>query len=116
MPSMIDPKQRQNYEQLLQTRDYTLDLAKSMKEQGAETQPKDRQQADAESAATVNHRDFALAQATSHHELLREIDHALRGIEEGRYGICEVTGRPIPMNALKGDTLDSFQQRSRTKT
>jgi DnaK suppressor protein len=99
--STIDPKWRQSYEELLQTRDYILDRALSMKEQGAETQPKDRQQANAESATTVNHRDFSFAQASAYNELLGEINHALRRIEEGRYGICEITGKPIPMSRLK---------------
>jgi len=81
-----------------------------MKEQGAETQPKDRQQADAESATTVNHRDFALAQASSYHELLREINHALRRIEEGRYVICEVTGLPIPIKRLKAIPWTRFSK------
>jgi len=113
--STIDPKWRQSYEQLLQTRDYILDCAQSMKEQGAETQPKDRQQADAESATTVNHRDFALAQASSYHELLREINHALRRIEEGRYGICEVTGRPIPIKRLKAVPWTRFSKEAEQK-
>jgi len=114
-PSTIDPKWRQSYEQLLQTRDYILDRAQSMKEQGAETQPKDRQQADAESATTVNHRDFALAQASSYHELLREINHALGRIEEGRYVICEVTGLPIPIKRLKAIPWTRFSKEAEQK-
>lgn len=98
---VIDPKWRRSYQQLLQTRDYILDCALSMKEQGMETQPKDRQQADAESATTVNHRDFAFAQAASYHGVLAEINDALRRIEEGCYGICELTGKPIPIKRLK---------------
>lgn len=113
MPSMIDPKWRQSYEQLLQ--EYILDRAQSMKEQAAETQPKDRQQADVESATTVNHRDFAFAQASSYHELLREINHALRRIEEGHYGICEVTGRPIPMKRLKAIPWTRFSKEAEQK-
>lgn len=99
--STIDPKWRQSYEQLLKMRDYILDCTLSMKQQGTETQPKDRQQADAESATTVSHRDFSFAQASAYNELLGEINHALRRIEEGRYGVCEITGKPIPMSRLK---------------
>ena len=33
--------------------------------------------------------------------ILRDIDHALERIEEGSYGICEVTGKPIPAARLR---------------
>ncbi len=33
--------------------------------------------------------------------ILRDIDHALARIEEGSYGICEVTGKPIPVARLR---------------
>ncbi len=33
--------------------------------------------------------------------ILRDIDHALERIEEGTYGICEVTGKPIPVARLR---------------
>jgi DnaK suppressor protein len=32
---------------------------------------------------------------------LHEIDHALDRIDEGTYGICEVTGKPIPIERLR---------------
>lgn len=34
-------------------------------------------------------------------EELREIERALRKIDEGTYGICERTGQPIPLERLK---------------
>ncbi|HZO88124.1 MAG TPA: TraR/DksA C4-type zinc finger protein [Chthonomonadaceae bacterium] len=34
-------------------------------------------------------------------EMLRRIDIALARIEEGTYGICEVTGKPIPVERLR---------------
>ncbi len=33
--------------------------------------------------------------------IVRDIDHALDRIEEGTYGICEVTGKPIPVARLR---------------
>lgn len=33
--------------------------------------------------------------------MLHDIDHALQRIEEGTYGICEVTGKPIPVARLR---------------
>jgi RNA polymerase-binding protein DksA len=33
--------------------------------------------------------------------ILQKIDHALAKIDDGTYGICEVTGKPIPIGRLK---------------
>ena len=33
--------------------------------------------------------------------IVRDIDHAMERIEEGTYGICEVTGKPIPVARLR---------------
>ena len=33
--------------------------------------------------------------------IVRDIDHAMDRIEEGTYGICEVTGKPIPVARLR---------------
>ena len=44
--------------------------------------------------------EFALGLMDSERKLLREIDDALQRTEEGTYGICEGTGRPIPKARL----------------
>jgi DnaK suppressor protein len=33
-------------------------------------------------------------------DVIRQIDHALEKIEEGTYGICDITGEPIPKKRL----------------
>jgi len=45
--------------------------------------------------------EFALGLMDSERKLLREIDDALQRIEQGTYGICEGTGKPIPKARLK---------------
>jgi RNA polymerase-binding protein DksA len=45
--------------------------------------------------------EFALGLMDSERKLLREIDDALQRIEQGAYGICEGTGKPIPKARLK---------------
>ena len=45
--------------------------------------------------------EFALGLMDSERKLLSEIDGALQRIEEGTYGICEGTGKPIPKARLK---------------
>jgi DnaK suppressor protein len=34
-------------------------------------------------------------------QLIHEIDHALERMSDGAYGICEVTGAPIPLDRLR---------------
>lgn len=45
--------------------------------------------------------EFVLGLMDSERRLLREIDDALQRIEDGIYGICEGTGKPIPKARLK---------------
>jgi DnaK suppressor protein len=46
-------------------------------------------------------REFALNLMSSEQDILYEIDGALRRIEDGTYGICEMTGEPIEKERLK---------------
>lgn len=45
-------------------------------------------------------RDFALSMVASEQEALSEIDAAIKRINDGTYGICEHTGKPIPKDRL----------------
>ena len=45
--------------------------------------------------------EFALGLMDSERKLLREIDDAMRRIDEGTYGVCEGTGKPIPKARLE---------------
>ena len=40
-------------------------------------------------------RDFALSRLSSEQDAVYEIDEALKRIERGTYGVCEVSGKPI---------------------
>ena len=46
-------------------------------------------------------RELALDVAGNEQDLLFEIDDALRRIDEGTYGLCEATGKPIKKERLK---------------
>ena len=46
-------------------------------------------------------REFALNVAGSVQDALFEIDEALRRIQEGRYGVCEISAKPIEKERLK---------------
>lgn len=45
-------------------------------------------------------RDFALNLVSSEQELLFEIDQAIKRLANGTYGVCEITGKPIPADRL----------------
>jgi RNA polymerase-binding transcription factor DksA len=45
-------------------------------------------------------RDFALSLLSSDQDAIYEIEEALKRIEKGTYGICELTGKPIPVPRL----------------
>ena len=44
--------------------------------------------------------DLALGMAETERKLLNEINAALKRIEEKTYGVCEMTGKPIPKTRL----------------
>lgn len=46
-------------------------------------------------------REVALRVASGEAELLYEIDEALKRIQDGTYGVCEGTGKPIPKRRLE---------------
>jgi len=46
-------------------------------------------------------RDFALSLLSSDQEAMYEIEEALKRIEKNTYGICELTGKPIPKSRLE---------------
>lgn len=45
-------------------------------------------------------RTISLNLTTREYETLQSIDHALEKMEEGTYGICEITGKEIPLPRL----------------
>jgi RNA polymerase-binding transcription factor DksA len=46
-------------------------------------------------------REFAASLLSSEQDVLYEIDEAIRRVEQGTYGICEVSGKPIEKARLK---------------
>ena len=46
-------------------------------------------------------RDFALSLLSSDQDAIYEIEEALKRIEKSTYGICELTGKPIPRSRLE---------------
>ena len=54
-----------------------------------------------DTAADESDHDVSFALLANEEHRLQEVDAALRQIEDGTYGICEETGKKIPMARLK---------------
>ncbi len=60
-------------------------------------------------------RDFALSMVSSEQEALYEIDEAIRRLREGRYGICEITGKPISRERLRAVPFTRYSVEGQTE-
>lgn len=54
----------------------------------------------ADTAAVLNDDERENALDANDLSILKQVDHALDRIREGTYGICEITGKPIPVARL----------------
>jgi hypothetical protein len=69
----------------------------------------------ADAATDSFDRDLALGLASFEQELLYEVDAALKRLDDGAYGICELTGKPIPWNRLQAIPWTRFSVAALTK-
>lgn len=60
-------------------------------------------------------RDFALSLLSSDQNALYEIEEAIKRIQNGTYGICEVTGKPIPKARLAAIPWTRFSVEAQTQ-
>src|SRR3954468_6804414 len=88
------------YERLLELRDQLLRQMNGLaKESAQEMAGYSLHMAD---SGTDNFdRDFALSLLSSDQDAVYEIEEALKRIEKNTYGICELTGKPIPRTRLE---------------
>jgi len=96
----LDPFTRAQKEKLLQLRDAMVDSMAGVAQdtlraraEGSEASAFGMHQADAGSDAYD--RDFALSLLSQEQDALYEIDEALKRIDLGTYGKCEMSGKPI---------------------
>ena len=55
----------------------------------------------ADSGSTLQDEERSELQQENVASIVHDIDHALERLDEGTYGICEVTGKPIPVARLR---------------
>jgi RNA polymerase-binding transcription factor DksA len=109
----LDPFTRKQKEKLLQLRDAMVDSMAGVAQdtlrsraEGSEASAFGMHQADAGSDAYD--RDFALSLLSQEQDALYEIDQALKRIELGTYGVCEMSGKPIPHARLEAIPFARF--------
>jgi DnaK suppressor protein len=109
----LDPFTRKQKEKLLQLRDAMVDSMAGVAQdtlrsraEGSEASAFGMHQADAGSDAYD--RDFALSLLSQEQDALYEIDQALKRIELGSYGICEMSSKPIPRARLEAIPFARF--------
>src|SRR5438445_3981310 len=112
-PRKLTPFVRKQKEKLLNLRDAMVDSMAGVAQdtlrsraEGSEASAFGMHQADAGSDAYD--RDFALSLLSQEQDALYEIDQALKRIELGTYGTCEMSGKPIPRTRLEAIPFARF--------
>jgi len=109
----LDPFVRSQRDKLLQLRDAMVDSMAGVAQdtlrsraEGSEASAFGMHQADAGSDAYD--RDFALSLLSQEQDALYEIDQALKRIELGTYGVCEMSSKPISHARLEAIPFARF--------
>jgi len=105
----LDPKWEPYYRKLLRLRDYLLDQQHDLSMKAREISLNYLQREAADIASEDFDRDLELGKISADQEMLNEIEDALDRIENGVYGICEMTGKPIPLERLKAIPWTRFR-------
>ena len=97
--SRISQKWARHYRNLVDLRDQLLLQAGKLAREATEGTPTYSMHM-ADAGTDSFDRDFALSMLSSDQDALYEIEEAIKRIENGTYGSCEVTGKPIPITRL----------------
>lgn len=99
-PARVPVKWRTHHRNLLDLRNQILvQIGQLSREANEERVPFSMHMAD--SGTDSFDRDFALSLLSADHRSLYEIEEALRRIENGSYGVCEMSGKPIAARRLE---------------
>jgi RNA polymerase-binding transcription factor DksA len=92
----IPSKWAEHYQRLCAERDRL-----SARDVSATETPKVKMDDMADAASDESERSLSLVTATATHDIIHEVLAAIRRIERGTYGICELTGKPIETPRLQ---------------
>lgn len=93
-------KWSRHYQHLMALREELLKQSAELAKEGSQEMARGTLHP-ADTASDSFERDFALSVLSFDQEALFEIEEALKRIESGTYGICEITGRPISQRRLE---------------
>jgi DnaK suppressor protein len=94
--SMLIEERKRLEEELEQVRNRHTDTDNALPEEG---EGGDEDTADLASAMMDKEMDLSVEDEIE--EILAQVDRAFQKFEEGTYGICDVSGKPIPANRLE---------------
>lgn len=97
----VDPRWRRFYDRLIAQRDELIDQAADLDASAKDMAPKTLQESPGEIATEEFQRSQLLATRSLDQEMLDEVNAALARITDGTYGVCELTGKPIPEERLE---------------
>jgi RNA polymerase-binding transcription factor DksA len=98
-PVRINPKWKSHYDRLSELRDRFIDQRGNLVKDASEELPSFSEHM-GDAGTDSYDRDFTLSLLSSEQNALYEIDAALKRIENGSYGVCELTGAVIEPERL----------------
>jgi RNA polymerase-binding transcription factor DksA len=113
----IDPKTRVFFERqkvrLLDLRDHFLDQMQSVAQDSLRSRAENNEasavgQHQADAGSDAYEKDFALSLLSQEQDALYEIEEALKRIEIGSYGVCEMSNKAIPHARLEAIPFARF--------
>ncbi len=99
-PERVKPKWRKHYQHLIELRDQFARRQSTLAENAIEERPAFSSHM-ADAGTDTYDRDFALSLLSAEQDAAYEIEEALNRIRDGRYGVCELTGKPIEPQRLE---------------
>lgn len=99
-PRKVKPEWQKFYDRLIELREQLLRQMDGLAKESAQELPSYSLHM-ADSGTDNFDRDFALSLLSSDKDAVYEIEEALKRIERGSYGVCELTGKTIPKARLE---------------
>jgi DnaK suppressor protein len=90
----IPAKWQRHYAHLLELHNKLRERKGDLHQQAREEQPVYSEHM-ADAGTDAYDQDFALGMASSEQDAIYEIEEAMRRVKSGKYGVCEMTGKPI---------------------
>ncbi len=111
----IDSKWQKQYDGLLAFRDYLLDEITGHEVEARLVEPGAAQESASQGDDSDMMRDYLLAMTSTEQDTLNEVNEAIGRIEGGTYGVCQLSGEPIPAERLAAVPWTRFSVEAQEK-